>query len=168
MLKGGKSDGGVCRKVTRSWYEWTQLETFRSLCTHWLLLPIAAWCLITSCHDSIEPETVLIHSSLPVSDSVAIPNLHLAISVTTKEVTLLLSGAREARYFEVDRSFDTTLGAWTLIATPDPSHCDNCGLIIPNISLGVIDSSETVYIRARAVYETVVSRWCTSLKLTGN
>jgi hypothetical protein len=84
-----------------------------------------------------------------VSDGVSTPKLSVAINLNTNEVTLLWLRLTDAKFYEIDRTFDSTLATWELIAIPDTNR----------YFIGNFPAQRPVFYRGRAVFSSVVSRW---------
>jgi hypothetical protein len=116
-----------------------------------------AWVLsLTACDSATSPENALVYSTLPVLNSAPIPDVGSKVDTSTNLVSISIIGADSARYFEVDRSYDSSLTKWTLFATPDTTK-SNLGFVVVNV--GFRDSTRRFYIRVRSVYSYVVSQW---------
>ena len=111
---------------------------------------------LASCDDPTATDHPSAHSILPVSDTVPRPMFFGVLNSNTRELSLGIFDSGQARYFELDRTLDTNLFEWELLAILDSADLTNG---IGSYDAGILDTGYVVYFRARAVYRRVVSRW---------
>ncbi len=114
--------------------------------------------ILWSCKDDGGPvaiDATLKHSTLPISDSVAVPTISRAININTNEVSLLINLPHNAQFYEIDRTTDTTTSSWQLVFVGDTIW----------YHIGVVPPTPSVFYRGRAVYSEVTSRWTGAMRV---
>ena len=106
--------------------------------------------LISSCKQPWEPEDPnrqLVESTLPVSDSAAVPDINAGVGIETGAVSIIWSSCNNANKYELEQT--NIGGGWELVYSGTDL----------GYGVGVIPDGVSISFRVRAVYSTVVSRW---------